>query len=772
MPKSVLIILAAVVVLIAVVVYLGMRYLRSDDEEEFDDIAVEHGSGRGRGGHLPAQGRSRHEHDDLEAERGLQRPVARSGAGRDPQARRDPEPRRDQRGGRDGYYDDDRTELVPAGGRASRSEPAGRRGATGSDTSPGRPRPPAREAGREGRDSGRDGMSRRDGRGRGPAVKLESWEERNREDTDFRGSDIRGRDIRDSDIRDRRDGRAARPASAVRELAVADLDALDRRGASRQASKPDNRRNGQGPREQRDQQEELPAVKPRQSARSGKGKKDDDGDWPSNEWDELSDVDYWAELAADKPFTADGPADSRPSRSERRPAAQGTPDREPASRPGRSSDLDATRRLDQPLLPPVGRDRADDRPARDRGDDWAARERSDDLTSTGPRRAASGRPDRAETARSVPRRPEPSRPEPARPAPVRSEPARSEPARSEPAAGASRRAVPLDDDPLTSPSFPRIAAEDSRSYRRSRSGTHERPAVRSGAEYAAAPTSYDQPAGGYSQRTAGGYENAPASPGGSGVPDHYLMPAASGSGYPAAGYSAHQSGQYSAGHTSPAGYPTPAEGPAAGGNGAGGYGHGPSVPASYQTPAADAGGYQQSQPGYPAAASEYDGGQASYGNGSYGNGSAGHDQGPAGYGQSPAAFGTAPGSYDAGQPGHANGADPLGYAGYGSQGQPGGYGTPSPGYAGATAPGAYGTHQADPGYLPGGQAGASYPYQAGQYQPNVPGSYQAPAATSAPYHYQPASGQPGSQGEPGGYAGADPYAVDPYGYSGYGNRSY
>ncbi len=36
--------------------------------------------------------------------------------------------------------------------------------------------------------------------------------------------------------------------------------------------------------------------------RQVRGKRDDDGDWPSTEWDELSDADYWKEVASDRPL--------------------------------------------------------------------------------------------------------------------------------------------------------------------------------------------------------------------------------------------------------------------------------------------------------------------------------------------------------------------------------------------------------------------------------------------------------------------------------------
>ena len=581
MPSSVLIILVAVVVLIVVVVYGGMRYLRSDDDDEFD--AAERGSGRAN--QVPAAaGRRRRAHDDFDAARDLPRPAARSG--RDAQAGQTG-PRREARGSRAAYPDDDRTELVPVGGHASRP---GR--AAASDDGP-RARQRTQPAGfeRDGRDFGNDGPGRSG-------------------------------------------GRAIRTAPAVRELAVADLDELDRRSAARSAGKPDGTKDARGARER--QTELLPQVKPRPNAKQGKSKskgkskKDADGEWPSNEWDELSDVDYWTELASDKPFTGDAPAASRNGRSGRR-ASRESP----------------TQRIDQVPLPSAGR-----------GHHRQARDRGDDLTT--PRHVSSGRSERTEEFRSEPRRSEPMRSGPARSEPARSQPAPSEPRR---AAGGSRHAAPMDDDPLTSPSFPRVAANDSRSYRRSHSGSHERPAP----DYAAAPTSYDQPAAAYGGPAAEGYRDAPGR-------------------YPtAAGYDQRQ----------------PSQG------------------------AAPASGYGASQP-----------------------------DPLAGYRVAPAQYGMTSGY----------GPDPLGYGSYNGQGQP------DVGYL------AYPDQVPPAGYGAGGYGGyaASAEGIEGAYrsQQETADPYSATAASTAPYYYQAPSAQQGHRGEHDGYAGADPYAADPYGYSGYGNRSH
>jgi hypothetical protein len=652
MPNPVLIILVAVIVLIAVVWYLGMRYLRSDDEAEFDDVAAEHGSGRD--GHLPgARARMRREHDEYGAERDLQRPAyARSGAAREVRAVREPQQGREHRGGRHGLYrDDDRTELVPAGGRVTRSQPDTRRGSAG----PG----PGSVRSRE-----RDSRAYRD-------------------------------DSRDFG----RDSRATRSAPAIRELAIAGIDALDRRDGTRPAGMPDGRRSGHG---SADQQDILPPVKPRQS--KAKGKRDDDGDWPRNEWDELSDVDYWTELAADKPFAADNSGTSRAGR--------------PAGAARSSGRDESAKRPDQPPLPSAGRQ--------------GRRDHEDDRSASGSRPASSSRTERMDQMRSVPGRPGPTRPE-------------------------SRPAPQPDDDPLTSPSFPRVAADDSRSYRRGRSSTQDMPVAGSATEYAAAPTSYDDPAPAYGMAGAAGYR-VPAASHGRSVPEGYLLPAGSGwsaaaGGYPAETTAPYSSTQYSSTQYSSPQYPAPHYAEPRHSAAAGG-----SYPA-YQDDAgagpgySPSGHYEQSRParqapsGYDALTASYDSLPPSY------------DNGPSGYVSEPARYVSEPVSY--GQ--HSTGQNGNGHYAAASYGTDPGYGaanpgydlTSVPGYGGEAASGEYGSHQ---------QADTAYPYQAG-----LPQSYATPGP---PYQYPAASAQPGDHGLPGGYAGADPYAVDPHGYSGYGDRSY
>src|SRR6266568_4957008 len=439
MHETVLISLAAVVALIVIVILLGMRYLRADDEDDFDDdVSAEHGRSRSHGSRHPHQpARPRRQHDDLPDERLRQRPEAvpvgagravrgasgRSGAVRGPadlpvddrgwseesSARRGRAelPQRDSRSARSaGRRDhdgsrrdhDDISEPAAASARRGLTDP-GRGADRGIDDFEARtarmPVPP-REYERDladGRD-GRDGRDRRDGRD--------------------------GRDSRDGrEFRDRQD---ARPVAGAREMAGADRDEPDRRTATRPGPRQDGRKNGAvGDRD------ELPAIKPRQ----GRGKRDEDGDWPSNEWDELSDVDYWAELASDKPLTTTPPVE-QPGRSGRgesrsdtvQAAARGDRDAGQGGRLPRQPD--PARKAGQALVPAVAR-KADLAPT-----DWR-----EDLGGGGSRRGAQGR---TEQLHAVPASTGPG--------------------------WDSRASAPADDDPLTSPSFPRISADDSRSYRR------------------------------------------------------------------------------------------------------------------------------------------------------------------------------------------------------------------------------------------------------------------------------------------------------------------
>ena len=91
--------------------------------------------------------------------------------------------------------------------------------------------------------------------------------------------------------------------------------------------------------------------------RPARSKHDDDDDWPSTEWDKLSDEQYWAELSADKPLSTTARSAQSNSAQSSSPAA-GKPGRGPAARPTRTPRPDRDRA--------AGPDRTAGRRGRDR----------------------------------------------------------------------------------------------------------------------------------------------------------------------------------------------------------------------------------------------------------------------------------------------------------------------------------------------------------------------------------------------------------------------
>ena len=170
--------------------------------------------------------------------------------------------------------------------------------------------------------------------------------------------------------------------------------------------------------------------------RQGRGKRSDDSaNWPITEWEKLSDVDYWAELAADKPLiTTAQPA--APARDR-----QGNHDRDGYAGPAPVPAV--------PVPAPVHAGPVHAAPVH-----------------TAPVHTAPVHAAHVLAAASVP--------------PPQGPPAAAGYGPDEPtidqggAAGRVRQRVQgsLDDDPLTSPSFPRVRADDSRSFRNSRPGVH------------------------------------------------------------------------------------------------------------------------------------------------------------------------------------------------------------------------------------------------------------------------------------------------------------
>src|SRR5215472_746663 len=527
MHKTVLIILAAVVALIVIVVLTGMRYLRADDEDDFDDeIAAERGQSRGRSEH---PGRSRHHGDDRHSAGAGQR--ARSGAGqgratsRDRADRERPDraflagagaARRGSGGdgssasnsgrsgmgrvgmGRDGSSRDGADRARPGRDGASRDRVSREAGVRSGDRR-GASRDSAERAGSV-RDSavrdipGRDVAPRRgwdeagrdDRRNSGPQRRVTGSRDYDRESADDlisasatsgRGSNGRG-NMRPEDFDDRTARLSARDSSrdyprgqdggrpaASRDALSRDSagagrddrarDDRERRGNSGQNARPDSRRTTAS---QSRKDDSLPDVKPRagKTAQTKSSKRDDDGDWPSTEWDELSDVDYWAELAADKPFTSATASTTAPGRSDR--------DRADARSDSDSGPVRAADRRDSP-------DRRESREGLERRERDTTERRDTADRRDAERRDTTDRRDHLLPAARATRPTVDAAFAP--PASNGTDAYGSTELRRAIASGRAstsgphRIPQPADDDPLTSPSFPRISADDSRSYRRS-----------------------------------------------------------------------------------------------------------------------------------------------------------------------------------------------------------------------------------------------------------------------------------------------------------------
>jgi hypothetical protein len=799
MSKTVLISLAAVVALIVIVVLLGMRYLRADDEDEFgDEMASDQDHSGGRGGHLGRDHHTRlrsHHDNDLEDPRrardsnrvGSGRSGSgRSGSGRSDSGRSDaghrergPDPRGAVRADQDRRWREDSGEISRAGrapqrdlhlvktgeggrrdyadigepvaarGRPGRSQP-GRVGRGGLDDFDSQPtmvsssRAYDRDAieRHERRDAGDRFGGQEDPGYADPAGRRDDRDRLGRDGREGRDSRMdretrRGREIRDTrdgrqsrDNRDVGEAREPRPAASLRE--DDERDQRDRRGATRPNGRPDARRNGAKP-----DREALPAVRPRQ----GKNKRDSEGDWPTTEWDELSDVDYWAELASDKPLTTAVPA-GEASRSQRREPRQ-------EARQGQDART---------------------------GQDSRARERQDADSRVEPVKQANRQerqPERA-TASAAPRTP----------SVTGSDRMTGNPVAANPVAANGRAARPIaaDDDPLTSPSFPRITTEDSRSYRRTRtaagdyrdSASHSGPMPAIGSDYYGAPVGYPKPP---IDHAGPGYTNS--------APASYQMPAAASAAFHPgnAGFSDLQGP--AASHSLPAGAAR-------------------SYPAadslSYSTPGPESVGYSlpggMSAAGYlpsaPPTADSY-GGDTGAGNTYPGPESAGFRPEVGHFGQhgQPGQHGQV--GYEHSLP-HAGGYRTTGSYSVPAQStydvrhtdQPGGYqgagsalGSPQGPEVGYRAEGyPNGSGQAAQGPVHGNHVDPGYPPA---YPGPMPGDhtvpYQSPAAQPPGYpEYGPGGNEPASiaaQAPEGpGYTGGDPYPADPYGFPGYGGTRY
>jgi hypothetical protein len=246
---------------------------------------------------------------------------------------------------------------------------------------------------------------------------------------------------------------------------------------------------------------------PKGRSRPQRGKRDDD-DWPSTEWDKLTDEQYWAELSADKPLatTARSPrpasepalsGETAPPAEPRRPAARNgqrrstAPRTEPSASAPVSPSAPPARELTRAYDRPTRGARSPQRPERP---ELAEHEAPTERLPIRPRQQPAAAAPPANGAPAARRR-EATGPHPA------GEPslamltslASTPPGAPEEPGWRGRPARTTGDDPLTSPSYARPTT-DSRSYRGSRqpapggsTRSQARPSDRPAADYGGGP---------------------------------------------------------------------------------------------------------------------------------------------------------------------------------------------------------------------------------------------------------------------------------------------
>jgi hypothetical protein len=424
----------------------------------------------------------------------------------------EPEPRsssRDRRRDQDERWRDRDTRRVPeSGSRGGRGEPPGYNS-----------RGPARERAPRGRDY--DGASQRPAREasdhRKPAAARSAV-----------GASAQARGRYDT-------GPSRRPAAA--DFPSADYPSMDFGPAGNYAT-GDQPSVGlptagyetvDGSRDRQDtRRKAAPAPASSKSKSRQRGKRDDDDDWPSSEWDKLSDEQYWAELSADKPLStmarpsrpasdaaaktpANGSAKAKPAARDSRPA------RPPASARDMQRDLPSrTERADQrepvterlpvraarqapPPLPPARREA--DVPAAGRS---YPEQRS--VLDSGPRSSRDTGPYQARNTGPQPA-PEHRRRDTTGPQSTRD---RDLAMLSGLASAPPPIPGALEDDPLTSPSFSLKAgpASDSRSYSNSRKHAKTTPTADYPAANGAAHANGNGNGLGGNGHSSGGYPEA------------------------------------------------------------------------------------------------------------------------------------------------------------------------------------------------------------------------------------------------------------------------
>jgi hypothetical protein len=234
----------------------------------------------------------------------------------------------------------------------------------------------------------------------------------------------------------------------------------------------------------------------------------------ATKWDKMSDVDYWTELKAQEKEQAAAEA-APPARSRRR-APEPVPDVRAASRGDRTEVLPTRPRADRISRPAA----ANGRPA-----DYGQPQPSGPRPAHGPGRYAGGAPEPAtESIAALARLGNKPSVGPLSGPPLSGPPLSGPPPSAPPSSRPQARPAPpapLDDDPLTSPSFPAVTTSDSRSYRTRRSDSrpgHAAPAAAYG-EPAQPPRSYPAAPPDRTMSPPNGYPAQQAAP-----PDRTMSP--------------------------------------------------------------------------------------------------------------------------------------------------------------------------------------------------------------------------------------------------------
>ncbi|MGH3276178.1 MAG: hypothetical protein ACRDNZ_17865 [Streptosporangiaceae bacterium] len=489
---EIMISLGAVVLLILVIGFFAMRFLRGDDTDEFDEV-----------NEPPARrGQSRRDPDEQDWHREGQVPPASRLRRGGPDEGQVSAPARGQR--------------QPERGRSGRGDPL--RDASRRDN-------PGRDAFRPARDrSSREYAASRSPRPDDPAMDDHGYGDRRFSFAPASAEDPGGAGGRR--------GAAAAPQGA---WAPNDAESTQLMGPGSRVARgrPDQ---GQSPPDRRDASRraaEGAAVRPAPSTGTGRPKRG--GEMSGRDWDSLSDVDYWAELASDKPLTTTA-QQAGPGRREEdlsavlprqdrraRPGLSDAPEPDNPATPFERAAGDVTAVLPSrrhtavsPAAAPLPGSRPRAQGSHDEqgllaglSDRNAGRD-----GSTG-RSARPGPDSHRQRDLSAARHGDPRE----RAVGVDADSGIAALARlSGPTNGASGPPV-LDDDPLTSPSFPAIRSDDSRSYRSRRAeaapGGHpsaSRPSGRRAARQDTSLAGYSQQAGRSPDVASPRAHSAPASP--------------------------------------------------------------------------------------------------------------------------------------------------------------------------------------------------------------------------------------------------------------------